>query len=79
MRICFVVNGYPHAYNPILNIFIQRLAWALSDKGEDITVIHPVVPNLNPSLLNLPYCEEEKTPAGRVVLVFSPKAYVLGL
>ena len=77
-HICFVVNKYPNPKEPFACIFVQQLAWKMSELGIKVSVICPLPVNINPYYLCLPYKTTEITEKGTTVDVYFPKTIGLG-
>lgn len=77
-HICFIVNKYPNPLEPYMLIFLQQLAWSMSDMGKKVSVICPVPININLKYSMFPEHKIEETPKGTKIDIYFPKTIGFG-
>ena len=78
-KICFISNRYPNITDPSSLVFLQQLIWALTDLGEECTVICPIPNNLNVRTnKEIPKKTIERTANGKTITVYFPRYLSFG-
>lgn len=76
-KICIISQRYPSIVNNTVHVFVQKLAWAMSDLGVDVTIISPVAINeKNTKIIEKEYIET--TLKGNKIKVYRPRYFYLG-
>lgn len=75
--ICIISQRYPCSVTPSVHVFVQKLAWAMADKGIEVHVISPV-PVYSKNFRAMPEKQIELTLEGNCLTVYRPKFFYLG-
>lgn len=78
-KILFLCNRYPNALTPTRHVFVQKLVWAMADKGIECTVISPVPVNQYVgSFFKQPVETTERSPNGNLIRLHFPRYFTYG-
>jgi len=78
-KVLFLCNRYPNTLTPTRHVFVQKLVWALADKGVECTVIAPVPVNQYVgSFFKQPVEATERSPGGALIRLHFPRYFTYG-